>query len=1032
MIKLIDVIKKYKTKAGEVNALDGVSLEFGDSGMIFVTGKSGSGKTTMLNVVGGLDGIDDGEIEIFGKKFSEFTQSEYDSYRNTFVGFIFQEYNLLPDFTVKKNIQIANELQGVEVDEKRIDELLEEVGIGGLGGRMPSELSGGQKQRVAIARALIKNPKIIMADEPTGALDSQTGIQVMNTLRELSKNKLILIVSHDLELAEKYADRIIRIVDGKVVEDISVSDQEIVGNIYEEDDKLTIKSGANLNAHETEILLKAIREKKQLATANRLYDKSKKGAGSKKSSGEQVAPKFIKSKMKFKSAAFLGLKSLTVKPLRLAFTVFLSVIAFAVFGLFDTIASYNSTRVMNNLLKTADYGYIALEKSYTIDSDNPIGDYSAQKVKFTQESIDELNKQTGYNFRGVYPIDDSYLSRANQSYQITDPKISATTKGQFYYLKDFNGLVEFKNSELTVVTDNFDGVISKRVTGINANGFNIKVLYGTYPTLTHNNGAIQDGSLKNVAISSYMAENIKYWMNLNGLKIGDKEVTDISQLVNFDIKVGTFSYKIACILDLNDIPEKYEKLKRINIAKEEQALYDDYRTFIFSNLYCTLIVPEGYIACKRAQNISTTAYYATSLVEPRVRYDLSNKGDSLVSENSTYSTFYNAKDFTYYPMSSEKREQSQVLFFSNFDKDLYNNRNTLTLAENEALIHISDFIQLFSEENIYACKKVVEGDLNPGLGLENKVNNELRPFFKSAESCTTIGQRQGFEEKFKELLQIYLRAQEEVPILSQTFNANAYGTANWFNQSGLVKNIEMTFVDVNEKTKLATKQIKIVGIYMSVNKSVPYSKPTNPLVLSTECLQALGINTDQGEFGRVISPLKSSAINGASVLADKMTIENGVHYSWFQNSILSTIEENSVMIKQFADLFLYAALVLALFSVFMLFNYISTSIVSKRQTIGVLRALGSGGKDVFRMFMTESLIISVVNGILATIVSYLGTIIVNFYVREIMNLAINFAIFGIRQIIVIFVLSVLAGIFSSLLPILKIASVKPVKLIREP
>ena len=193
-----DLKKYYKTKGGvEVHALDGVSIEFPETGMVFLLGKSGSGKSTLLNVAGGLDRPDSGEVIVKGKSSKDFSQSDFDSYRNTFVGFVFQEYNILNEFNVETNIGLALELQGKKNDKKTIDELLKTVDLEGLGKRKPNTLSGGQKQRIAIARALIKQPEIIMADEPTGALDSNTGKQVLDTLKKLSETKLVIIVSHD-------------------------------------------------------------------------------------------------------------------------------------------------------------------------------------------------------------------------------------------------------------------------------------------------------------------------------------------------------------------------------------------------------------------------------------------------------------------------------------------------------------------------------------------------------------------------------------------------------------------------------------------------------------------------------------------------------------------------------------------------------------------------------------------------------------------------------------------------------------------
>ncbi|MDE6275356.1 MAG: ABC transporter ATP-binding protein, partial [Clostridia bacterium] len=220
MLELKNINKTYSPKNGvPVQALKDVSLSFDDKGMVFVLGKSGCGKSTLLNLIGGLDFADIGEIIIDGKSTKDFKQSDYDSYRNTYIGFVFQEYNILNEFTVGENISLALELQSQKGEKQKVEDILKQVDMEGYADRKPNELSGGQRQRVAIARAIVKDPKIIMADEPTGALDSETGKAILDTLKRLSQDRLVIVVSHDREFAQQYGDRIIELADGKVIGD---------------------------------------------------------------------------------------------------------------------------------------------------------------------------------------------------------------------------------------------------------------------------------------------------------------------------------------------------------------------------------------------------------------------------------------------------------------------------------------------------------------------------------------------------------------------------------------------------------------------------------------------------------------------------------------------------------------------------------------------------------------------------------------------------------------------------------------------
>ncbi len=221
MLQLYNIVKTYETGSLRQDALRGVNVCFRDSEFVSVLGQSGSGKTTMLNIIGGLDRYNDGDLIINGISTKEYTDAEWDSYRNHSIGFVFQSYNLIPHQTVLANVEMALTLAGVSKKERRqraID-VLKKVGLEEHIHKRPNQMSGGQMQRVAIARALINNPDILLADEPTGALDSETSVQIMELLKEISKEKLVIMVTHNPELAEMYSTRIINLLDGKIIND---------------------------------------------------------------------------------------------------------------------------------------------------------------------------------------------------------------------------------------------------------------------------------------------------------------------------------------------------------------------------------------------------------------------------------------------------------------------------------------------------------------------------------------------------------------------------------------------------------------------------------------------------------------------------------------------------------------------------------------------------------------------------------------------------------------------------------------------
>ena len=948
MLQLQNVTKTYKTKAGTVNALDDVSLTFPDTGLVFITGKSGCGKTTLLNVIGGLDGIDGGELIIQDKKFSTFSAKEYDSYRNTFIGFIFQEYNLLPEFTVEKNIKIAMELQGKKANEAEFEKLLQDVEISELKRRTPAELSGGQRQRVAIARALVKEPHIIMADEPTGALDSGTGIQVLDTLKKLSKDKLVIVVSHDREFAEKYADRIIQLVDGKVAQDITFKERSLDTNVNEQENTLVVRDGSILSESEKDLLAEAIKDRKKIEIVEKLSFRDKEPTGEiEHTAGNPVSLK--KSKMKFKSAAFLGIKSLAVKPVRLILTILISSLAFAVFALFDTLANFNTVNVLKNTLSTSAAQTVTTTASHIVDFESQ----DKYGLKVSDQVISDLSKAAKGTVKGIFTLKDETDGEVSQSLSIAELKESDVIIGTKYYSKSISGFIEFNAKEEINQDKTFKD-------------FPYQLISGKYPTLSYRKGAPTEKSLHEVAISSYLADSIFYY--LNGKKLGEEEIKTPNDLLEKTLTINEVAYTIVGIIDCGAIPEKYDVLKRSTPGNVTvSALLSDYNAYINAGAQSCLFVGKGFKdEWKKINQLVDTYYIGNANWTFTVV-------ENPASTKRPISQVYNANDYN----------ENNVLLFKEKDS------GDVSLADDEVLIHHVNLIHLFQNEI----------NLLPDSNQRADVRMLIRSMAQN-------------------------NADVNKEILSELRNLLKGGLS-----SG---SIDITLKQRSTKSnELTTTNLKIVGIYFGVGKETYTVAERYKFMMSPALMQRLNIYSQQGDHCKVL--FSTAALqSGVDTIVNYVTSETGLSLQLYNNSVLSLIHDNEIMIKQITDLFLYAAIALALLSVFMLYNYISTSIASKKQSVGVLRGLGAGGKDILLTFLSESLIIALINGILAGVFARFGCSFVNSYIVETINVSIYFALFGIRQIAIIALISLLTAIISSALPIIKISKRKPVDLIRRP
>lgn len=579
MLEIINLKKSYKSKKGSnTAALKGINLKFPDKGLVFILGKSGCGKSTFLNMLGGLDAFDDGEIVINGKSSKDFSTSDFDSYRNTYLGFVFQEFNIIETFTIEKNIELALQLQHKKSNTEAVNEILKKVELDGFGKRKPNELSGGQKQRVAIARALIKDPEIILADEPTGALDSATGKSVMHMLRKLSKEKLVIIVSHDREFAEEYGDRIVELKDGLVISDRTREERsgELVDTdeiIPINDNVIRIPMGQPLdeetvhiinrtleNAKTDQFLLLADERKAEKAYPETIEKVREKGLSSannfvktdeSKIKSNKKALKLIKAKLPIGDAFHMGASNFGTKKFRLAFTIILSVIALVLFGLADVMASYDKAETYTNTLYSGDAYYMKVAKTKKVDYGG--GFTFDQEVPLNNEDLSKLSEHFGDKVLAQYNF-NNYNSSAN---------FFKSSNDKYFRPSGYDGFISMQQN---------DKIVS----------------YGRFPT-----------KYNEVMISDYMAKgyldlSVNVSTDSGG---GEYKFNTIDQLMGYKIKVDGEEFNIVGVYKTNykyyhDILSTKTN-QEIQTSKELKNLNKNYETDS-RMLYSKLIVYKDF------------------------------------------------------------------------------------------------------------------------------------------------------------------------------------------------------------------------------------------------------------------------------------------------------------------------------------------------------------------------------------------------------------------------------------------------------
>lgn len=1005
MLEIRNLTKVYKTKGGvAVRALDGVTLSFPEYGMVFLLGKSGSGKSTLLNVAGGLDTPDSGEIIVKGKSSKNFSAADFDSYRNTYVGFIFQEYNILNEFNVEQNVALALQLQGKKSDKDSVDALLKEVDLNGLGKRKPNTLSGGQKQRVAIARALIKQPEILMADEPTGALDSATGKQVLDTLKKLSKTKLVIVVSHDREFAETYGDRIIELADGKVISDETKNYDDassVTENVSEiGTDTLRIADASKITEKDMEYIFSRIKNNKgeliiasgerdveNVKKACKITDKGQKEyfADTKpeqinKKVYEKDETKFIKSRLPVSRALKMGASGLKVKPGRLVLTILLSIIAFTMFGILSTVMMYDPYYTVASALKTSPYQAIVLGKKYDVTNkgyrynkttgkkDDYYEDKFSMNTVFGASELTRLNQNdVGLNFAGVFNYNNNRINYGNNF---------GNGKNEYYgAVTSFIGFSDCGKEFLA------------------ANGFDL--LCGGYPA-----------AADEIAVSSYVYGQFKTF----GYMADKSEVvSEPQEIIGKTLRISSYEsgeqieLKITGVYDIT-IPEKYDVLAGDTSGIESRTLRElkaEFEEIISYGFSSVCFVSDGFYDAY--VDILEQPVYDETL-QPLYGYGIQFFPFAVNAEDLKNYEISEDSQAEYYTAQTVKNNPEKFLIFDNNGNKVDN--NTLNVGYDRFYVNLNSVMAHASrlyEEYSY-LDETEKPEYTEFVYAYNRLKNVSRNF-KRFSALASPG------NDVKTITETVLA---EYPDFGKQYVYNAHGNGSALTLSGVYTS------SAYDSSRLFIVNESLISDYEVAS---PYDSDGYSWVSETftDYVPPAGKGYDY------LITLTDNVLEQTEFMLTALVDRGTSRY--MNNSLYQSASNIADMVDSIKVVFLVVGSVLAVFSALMLFNFISVSIVAKRKDIGILRAVGARGVDVFKIFFSEAAIIASICFVGASILSGIGCLSLN---KTLSDTFIKFSIFnfGLINVGIIFAIALFVSFIATIFPVMIAAKKPPVESIR--
>lgn len=1021
MLQIKNICKQYKTGNLIQKALDGVSLNLRDNEFVAILGPSGSGKTTLLNIIGGLDRYDSGDLIINGISTKKYKDRDWDSYRNHTIGFVFQSYNLIPHQTVLSNVELALTISGVSKAErrKRAKRALEQVGLGDQGHKKPNQMSGGQMQRVAIARALVNDPDILLADEPTGALDSETSIQVMNLLKEVAKDRLVVMVTHNPELAYEYATRIVELKDGVIRSD---------SNPFNVDNK-TLKVPQHKNMGKSSMSLKT---SLSLSFNNLKTKKARTILTSFAGSIGIIGIALILSLSNGVNQYIQSLEEETLSeyPLQIQST------GFDITSMMDTQSSDDSTKedgevqvfqMLTNIFSRVGSNDLTSLKEYLDSNKGDLSKYT-KSVEYTYNVVPQIYSANTESIRQVNP-DQSFAALGLGASSTSNSTMSSMMSTNVFYQMP-------QNTDL--YQEQYD---------VKAGRWPEK--YNECVLVLNNNGKISDFMI--------------YTLGLRDYSELDTMIQQFSQEEKVTVPDNSQSYSYDDIIGINF------KLVNPSDCYQYDANYNIYRDKTDDQAYMKQLIDNG-------ENLEIVGIVQPSdganvtMLQSGIGY-LPSLSDHVINQAQSSEIVQKQLATRDIDVFTGKRfddpESSSLDMNSLFTVDGETLQSAFTFDQSKISMDMSsvDFSQLSIDPSLLPSLDVdsLLGDIKFELTTDqiNQISQKIMTQFQQYLKDNNLTDQSKMDEYFRAYLQSDAAKnliQSEMTALIQESGMAKQFAANLQSQmqtmmaqySEVIANSlkqQLTTVMADQMDNFSSQFQDAISIdtskFASAIKVNMSEEELSELMLSLMSedsssyennLQKLGYASKDEPSGINIYPLdfesKQEVINVLDQYnenVEKVDEDKVITYTDYVGTLMSSVTDIINVISYVLIAFVAISLVVSSIMIGVI-TYIS--VLERKKEIGILRAIGASKRNISQVFNAETFIIGLFAGVLGIVITLLLLIPGNMIIHDIAGSQDVSAILPVTGAVVLIILSVVLTLIGGLIPAKKAALEDPVTALR--